>query len=158
MHVRPAEPADAEAIARVHVQSHREAYTGLVSAEALKRRTIDDRIQVWRSATTDSQISVAVALDGADNVIGFASTCPSRDSPPVRDTELQSLYVLQRWYGSGAGQSLLDAVLGDRPASLWVLAANPRARAFYVRNGFSTDGVEQEHPGFGNALIVRMVR
>ena len=67
--------------------------------------------------------------------MGFAVLLGHPDAP--RDLELESLYVLASRHGSGAGQSLLDAVISDRPAYLWVADNNPRARAFYTRNGSS---------------------
>ncbi|MCS6582511.1 GNAT family N-acetyltransferase [Curtobacterium citreum] len=55
-----------------------------------------------------------------------------------------------------AVQALLDTVLADRPASLWVAADNPRAHAFYRRNGFTPDGAES---AFGPIpRTVRLVR
>ena len=46
-----------------------------------------------------------------------------------------------RYHGSGAGRALLDAVVGDEPASLWVVNPNPRAQAFYRKAGFVPDGM-----------------
>jgi hypothetical protein len=56
------------------------------------------------------------------------------------------------------GQRLLDAVIGDRAAFLWVFRDNPRARAFYRRNGFVADGAEQVEDFFGGPVEIRMVR
>lgn len=68
-------------------------------------------------------------------IVGFASTGPPREQPPVSDLELGNIYLLAAHHGSGLGQELLDVVLGGRGASLWVLDDNPRAQAFYTRNG-----------------------
>jgi hypothetical protein len=66
------------------------------------------------------------------------------------------IYVLRSADGSGAEQALLDAVLADRPASLWVAADNPRAHASYLRNGFRPDGAESS---FGPIpRTVRLIR
>jgi ribosomal protein S18 acetylase RimI-like enzyme len=51
--------------------------------------------------------------------------------------------VLAAHHGTGIGQTLLDEVLGSGPAQLWVAKQNPRAIAFYRRNGFAFDGAEQ---------------
>lgn len=41
---------------------------------------------------------------------------------------------------------------------LWVAKDNPRAVAFYRRNGFDFDGVEQRDPGAPKITDARMVR
>ena len=51
------------------------------------------------------------------------------------------------------GQRLLDAALGDEPATLRVFRDNARARRFYARNGFVPDGYEGEEPHFGGVEI-----
>ena len=62
-------------------------------------------------------------------------------------------------YGTGASDMLMDAALGDDPASLWVLEDNPRARAFYRRHGFDPDGAVKTHTVDGAAIReVRLVR
>ena len=68
------------------------------------------------------------------------------------------LYLLAAHHGSGLGQRLLDAAIGDGPAFLWVAEDNPRARAFYSRNGFRWDGLQRTEPGFEDMAVVRLVR
>lgn len=78
-------------------------------------------------------------VEAGDEVIGFAMAVPTdHDNPP--STQLRMLYVLRRHHGSGAGQALLDAVVGSEPCQLWVARENPRAHRFYRRNGFVPDG------------------
>jgi hypothetical protein len=55
------------------------------------------------------------------------------------------------------GQQLFDRTVGDRGCFLWVARDNPRAIAFYARNGFARDGAEQHEPMF-DIPIIRMVR
>src|SRR5699024_7805448 len=43
----------------------------------------------------------------------------------------------------GLARALVDALLGDAPASLWVAEDNPRARRFYEKLGFAADGARQ---------------
>ena len=76
-------------------------------------------------------------------VVGWANTSAGRDPDRPRDLELEGLYVLDAYHGTGVGQALLDAAIGERPAYLWALAENPRAHAFYRRNGFVADGAEK---------------
>lgn len=112
---------------------------------------------MWRSTleSPDVRDAVQVALDST-GVVGFAAAQTTPEPDAVRPEELTTFYVLARAHGTGAGQALLDTVLADRPASLWVAADNPRAHAFYRRNGFTPDGAES---AFGPIpRTVRLVR
>ncbi|MEO9151433.1 MAG: GNAT family N-acetyltransferase, partial [Lapillicoccus sp.] len=60
-------------------------------------------------------------------------------------------------HGSGLADRLLGSALTDRPASLWVLEANGRARSFYRRHGFVADGAARVHEASGEPEV-RMVR
>jgi ribosomal protein S18 acetylase RimI-like enzyme len=66
--------------------------------------------------------------------------------------------VLQSHQGLGLGRKLLEAALGDGPASLWVAAQNERAIAFYRRFGFQPDGAEDAIAEWENLKTIRMVR
>jgi ribosomal protein S18 acetylase RimI-like enzyme len=77
---------------------------------------------------------------------------------PPRDRQLYAIYVSASHYGAGVGQALLDEALPEGPAMLWVAKQNPRATAFYRRNGFRFDGTEQSDPYAPAITDVRMVR
>lgn len=153
--IRPALIADAPGIARVHWDSHRTTYveTGRVARERVEAWTMVDRIRAWTvhlAIANDvypapegfHRMAIWVAeVDG--EAVGWANTSAGRDADGPRDLELEGLYVLDPHRGTGVGQALLDAAVGDRPAYLWALADNPRAHAFYRRNGFVLDGVEK---------------
>ena len=91
-------------------------------------------------------------------VIGIAGVCVSQDNPPPTRRQLFFLYLRASEHGSGAGQDLLDEVLGDESVSLWVLEDNPRARAFYIRNGFRADGARKPTGYESAGDEIRMVR
>lgn len=155
--VRRATTEDADAIGQVHYDAHVETYTGHFPAGTIEGYPPDARTRMWRRTVDDGVGEVWVAeVDG--RVVGFASTLPSRDENPPRDLELGAIYLLAAHHGSGLGQALLDAALGDRPASLWVLDENPRAIAFYRRNGFEADGAEKRDARWGDIREIRMVR
>lgn len=65
--------------------------------------------------------------------------------PSLDDAEqphqLYVLYAYAAFHGSGVGTALLNAVI-DRTtlAALWVADPNPRAQAFYRKNGYVTTG------------------
>jgi GNAT superfamily N-acetyltransferase len=156
--IRTAVDDDAPGIADVHVRAWREAYAHLLPAAFLASLDPEGRTARWRRIIADPSVAVQVAeLDG--RVVGWANAGPGRDEQPVRDRELEGLYVLASVYGSGAGQALLDAAVGSAPAFLWVADDNARAEAFYRRNGFRRDGAQKtERLGEVDLLAARMVR
>lgn len=53
----------------------------------------------------------------------------------------------------------MRAAIGDSPAYLWVVESNPRALAFYVKQGFRPDGKRRQLPPEWESLPeFRMVR
>lgn len=139
-------------MAHVHWDSHRSTYVepGLVRRDLVEAWTMRDRILVWTANLAISEgrypppegfrpMDIHVAeLDG--RIVGWANTSGGRDADAPRPLELEGLYTLDEVHGTGVGQALLDAAIGDRPAYLWALDRNPRAHAFYRRNGFAEDG------------------
>ncbi len=155
--LRDATLEDAEAGAALHRNCWREAYGPLADPALLQSRLADVGrwLRAWRVDLADGSPRVVAEVDG--ELVGFARAGRSRDpDPPVPD-ELYALYVREFWHGSGVGQALLEVVLGDRPASLWVLEDNARARRFYERNGFHPDGAREWYAGLG-LWEVRLVR
>lgn len=93
-----------------------------------------------------------------EQVVGFGWAAPSADTSPVRELELVGLYLPTVHHGGGPGQALLDSTIGTRPASLWMAEDNPRARAFYLRNGFALYGARKVEPAWESLSEVRHVR
>ena len=156
--VRKATLDDVDTIGHVHYLAHLGTLLLASSPRASSRDfPAEQRARMWRRVLSRGSGDLWVAAaDG--QIVGFASAGPSRDDPPARELELSSIYLLAAHQGSGLGQGLLDAALGDRPASLWVLDDNPRAHAFYTRNRFTPDGVQRTDEKFGNVRELRMVR
>lgn len=157
--LRPATSEDAEPVMRLHLQCHEEAYGRHLPPEffAMRRETLPGRVENFRLSLAAGDIPM-LAYDGR-GLVGVAGSGAARhDDAPV-GLELRWLYTLKRVHGSGAGQLLLDAVIGTEAAYLWVLEDNPRAQAFYARNGFAADGGAKRLPPEWHSLPeVRMVR
>ena len=155
--IRTASVADARGIARVHVRSWREAYAGVFSKHLLENLDVRTRAAHWeRIIAGGAQVWVA---ETGGIIVGWASAGDPREKHGPARLELLGIYVLRDHYGTGAAQRVLDAALGDAAAFLWVLADNPRAQAFYRRNGFAFDGTAKvESFGGEPAHEVRMVR
>ena len=161
--VRRAGVEDAAAIAFVQVTGWHEAYTGRMPQSILDGLDVDRSTRGWHrvlEGDTDPERGELWVAERDGEVIGFVASGGNRDDDALADSrEVYAIYVLAAHYGSGAGQSLLDAAIGDHPASLWVLEDNPRARAFYARNGFVADGAVKDDDQWGEPIReVRLVR
>jgi RimJ/RimL family protein N-acetyltransferase len=143
MIVRPAETvADADAMARVHCASFAAAYG--------RERDPVRTQEIWRAALTDPDVHQFAAV-ADEEIVGVLSVGPARDGSG--DGELMVIYVHPDWWGTAAGQLLIERAHDELEprfdeAVLTVLADNPRARRFYERNGWQLDEVTTE-PHFG---------
>ncbi len=144
------------ALARLHQQCWREAYSPIVD-EALLEAKLDLRRseEVWRTQIEAGRKRLIAVRDGVP--IGFASSGPGRDADLPTERELYALYVAAAEWGRGIGRLLLAEELAGDEASLWVLEGNTRARSFYERNGFACDGARKKYDELG-VWEVRMVR
>ena len=158
MIIRPARPEDAESGAACHFAIWREAYAGLVDPDRLAAATSDLAAQVarWRSWIAEGR-PIVVAVDD-EEVVGFAYAGLCSEEDVETDLELFVLNVRQAYRGTGVAQQLHDRVVGDRAAHLWVLEVNPRAQAFYARNGYRPDGATKIEEELFAAPIIRMAR
>lgn len=153
--VREALVSDAEAFTACHIACWREAYAAFWGEERLEGLDEAALVETRRAEITEGAARHMMAeRDG--EVIGVAIAGPSRDDDPPTDLELYAIFVRAQHYGSGVSRQLLDAVLGDKPASLWTYRDNPRASAFYVNRGFIPDGSEKKDAA--GILALRMVR
>jgi GNAT superfamily N-acetyltransferase len=149
MAIREATPADARAIAEIHVRAWRAAYRGQLPDDYLDGLSVDDRLaqhewslrhprETWRMWVTD---------DGG-SVVGFAVTGPSEDADADERTgEVYAIYLEPDRVGTGLGRLLFGHAVEDlrtrgfTTATLWVLETNERARRFYELAGWKPDGV-----------------
>lgn len=116
------------------------------------------REEFWRSMIEGG--GLVLVADECGAVVGFASFGADREDASVG--ELYAIYVLPEKWGGGAGRAIMADVLtelreaGFGTAVLWVLEDNPRARAFYEREGWALDGERREETFL--ETVVREVR
>lgn len=146
--VRPARPADADAVGEIHVASWQVGYAGQMPGEYLDGLSIADRQRTWRQRLQHpTGQSRTVVVEADREVAGFSLFGPSRDDDAGDGTaELYAIYLHPRHWGRGLGRVLDDHIFtalqtqGYRLVTLWVLATNNRARGFYERMGWHVEG------------------
>ncbi len=137
--VRLASLEDAEAIARVHVETWRTTYAGMLPDDMLVRMSVEGQARMWRRMLRDGE-TVLVAEDPAAGIIGFASYGPNRSGRGDFSGEIYTLYILPDYQDRGLGRGLLGALFaalqreGHNSALIWVVADNP-TRFFYEAMG-----------------------
>lgn len=153
--VRRARIEDAAAIARVHVESWRSTYAGMLPEDMLVRlSSAEHEARWWRHVLGRFRRRhyVYVAEHNKAGVIGFVSGGPSRDRELVQDSEIYALYLLDEYHGAGVGRTLFLR-LADRlyrecgpGLVVWVLSANP-SRFFYEAMGGQRVAIRRERMG-----------
>lgn len=133
--VRPAEPADAAAIAQVHDEAWRGAYRGIIPGVALERM-VSRRGPDWWKRLIAHQRGVLV-LQVRGQVVGYVTYGVNRSRSLRVRGEIYELYVAPAYQGmrfgvwlfTAARRRLRDARLGH--FVVWVLEENERAVGFY---------------------------
>jgi L-amino acid N-acyltransferase YncA len=136
--IREARAVDAPAIARVHVESWRSAYAGLLPETALVQMCQRTHTAEWARVLGQrrNREIVLVAEAGEHGVIGFGSCGRVREKRLAHAGEIFTLYILPEFQDKGIGRQMLnrlfDAMVsrGIKSAVAWVLAENP-SRFFY---------------------------
>ncbi|PYI54251.1 GNAT family N-acetyltransferase [Paenibacillus flagellatus] len=142
MRIREATIDDAEALARVHVESWRTTYAGIVSDDYLSNLSVGRRKAMWERTLGQSNPDaiVFVAEDREGHIVGFASCGRCRTEDSGYDGELYAIYMLKDYQGIGLGTRLVGEAAaalkrnGFQSMMVWVLERN-RAVAFYRKLG-----------------------
>ena len=143
MTIREAKPEDAAGIARVHVESWRTTYPGIMPQEHLDSLSYGDRERMWSKALRGDgplQTLVYVAETDSGEIVGFVAGGAGRAGDPDFRGEISALYLLRSHQRRGLGRRLVQTFArrlaqdGYRTLLIWVNALNP-ARHFYEALG-----------------------
>ena len=132
--IRQAVDSDARGIARIHIDSWRATYAGIVPAEHLAGLDYDEREARWHRILADRRQNAFVADDPDGRIIGFASggpersgspsasgtaSCsddpqiasgePERNTAPAYSAELYAIYIDESGQRQGVGRRLVAA-------------------------------------------------
>jgi ribosomal protein S18 acetylase RimI-like enzyme len=137
--IRPARPADSEAIAEVHDGAWRLAYQGLIPGRDLERMIARRGPAWWAGAIRrGSRVSLLTFSGG---VVGYASAGRNRVPTLGVAGEIYELYLKPEYQGLGLVRRLFASCRGDLAArglsglAVWALELNDNACGFYTRLG-----------------------
>jgi ribosomal protein S18 acetylase RimI-like enzyme len=158
--VREARAEDAAGIARVHVETWRASYAGLVPYAYLVGMNEQGQTLVWQrllsSRGHESVLVAEAATADGRQLVGFGSFGRARPGMLPYRGEIYTLYVAVDWQGRGLGRRLLGGMFrammrdGLSDAFLWVLSSNP-SRFFYEAMGGDRAATRQE--AFAGTLL-----
>lgn len=139
--VREAKIKDAPGIAKVHVDTRRITYKGIIPDDHLLKRTYEDTENRWANMISSPQIGefVFVAEKNEREIVGFASTLDNNKGGGF-DSILSTLYISKDYQRQGIGQSLVMSAVSKlkeqhvKSMIVWVFSENP-SRKFYERLG-----------------------
>ncbi len=151
-------------IARLHADSWRSTYRGILRDAFLDGDVLHDREVTWAerlASARDDQCVIVCTAEGG--LCGFV--CAYGKYDPELGTLVDNLHVAASRRGTRIGTALLreaalwaEARYPSEAVYLWVMAANQRARGFYERRaGRSREAVLRENPGGGLGMQLRYV-
>jgi GNAT superfamily N-acetyltransferase len=149
----PAGPADAAALAELHVKSWRETYPGILPRTYLERMSPALHEHRWRLRLAKTN-EVTLAAEDRSGLVGYVSGDWTRGAKGEDGlVEISTLYVLKRAQGRGLGLALFEgcarvlAARGAKALIVWALRENHPARGFYERIGGVRDRMGEEYVG-----------
>ena len=138
--IRNAQTDDAGTIAKIHVDSWRDVYKGILPETYLRRMNYGQMVQSVRTGLLSRANIYLVADDPDGGSIGYICGGPERSGHPIYQSEVYELYIAPEFQRRGVGRRLLSALatrLHNRrfyAMMVWVLASNPNHR-FYEKSG-----------------------
>ncbi|MYB49512.1 MAG: GNAT family N-acetyltransferase [Dehalococcoidia bacterium] len=142
--IRPAAPEDAEAAARIYIDSWNEGFGELMSQA--NRTVTADRVERWRHDLAQPVPHRWWVAEHEGSIVGFAGIGPSRDPVDPQLGELYTIAIDPPYWRQGIGKALISLALrhlvsdGYRKAILWTVEGYERGIAFYETMRWSRDG------------------
>jgi ribosomal protein S18 acetylase RimI-like enzyme len=149
MEIRPAKPSDAQVLAAFGARTFEVAFGPYNTPDDLKDYLATHYgAAIQRSEISDPGIVTLLAEEDGD-LVGFVQLRLGSEHPSVGSgpqVELWRIYIEPERMGTGLAQALMEAAKGRAQAhgaaALWlsVWQENPRAIAFYRKEGFDVVG------------------
>jgi GNAT superfamily N-acetyltransferase len=145
---REATLADCIAVARVHVQSWRESFAGIVPQTFLDKMSVEKRAKAFEQGFSAPSYKMYVAEVPERGVVGFADFGKPREAIAAYEGELYAIYLLPEFQRKGIGKRLfhlgVEFLIGSNKGSMYLLTleVNPY-RSFYEKMGGQIVGSKQ---------------
>lgn len=144
--------ADAEGIAKVHVDSWETTYANIIPEEYLNNLTYERRAQLWRNNIPN--YDVFVAENKENDIVGFSSGGEERTGKyPSYSGELYAIYILKEYQRNGLGKLLVKPVIEELKQKnistmiVKVLEDNDSYLFYEALGGEKIDTVEEQISG-----------
>ncbi|WP_432286230.1 GNAT family N-acetyltransferase [Aminobacter sp. BA135] len=137
--IRKAEPRDADAIAEVHHEAWRGAYSGIIPHRALNTMINRRGGEWWANAIRRAATVLVIEIGG--KIAGYATLGRNRARELKQQGEIYELYLRPECQGIGLGSRLFAAARqrladhGLKGMVVWALEENDNALAFYSGAG-----------------------
>jgi ribosomal protein S18 acetylase RimI-like enzyme len=140
--IRPATMQDVPALAKLHVDTWRSTYQGLISADFLEQLTYELKEAQWKQGLRSSSTSAhRLVAEHEDAIAGFAIVGGKPSDAWPQTSEMYALYVSSDAKGRGIGSKLFLAsaewlrAKGHNSMLIRVLKGNQLAIGFYESRG-----------------------
>ncbi|AOV08142.1 GNAT family N-acetyltransferase [Sporosarcina ureilytica] len=152
MFIRKAAVEDVKGIAKVHVDSWRTTYQGIVPDSYLNSLAYEEREKIWIRGIKENEIYIVE--DESGQLVGFATGGKERTGKYNEYLgELYAIYLLEAAQGKGLGRKLFNRVVEDLQDKnldsmlIWALADNPACHFYEKLGGKKVDTAEIEIAG-----------
>lgn len=141
---REATYSDIPAIARVHVDTWRSTYSGIIPDQVLTDLSYEKRENAWQKVfdqAADSNGFAYVSENETGQVIGFMDGGRERTGNQLFQGEINAIYILSSYQHQGIGRDLVRlAVARLRQMDIhsmlvWVLEDNPACKFYEALGG-----------------------
>ncbi len=142
INIREGQRVDIREIARVHVNSWKSSFRGLIDEDFLQKLSLEKAIQSWEKIFAKKEVGhfIFVAEVFGKDLVGFISGGVPRDEELDYEREIYAIYVDPNWEGKGIGRKMLETVReafqtgGVDSFYLWTLVGS-KSRRFYEACG-----------------------
>ena len=152
--IREATVADVPMIARVHVDTWRTTYRGIIPEKTLAQLFYSQREKSWLQIISNAQDAqfTYIACDRSGQIIGFADGGLGTEHL-IYKGELNAIYILETYQRQGIGRRLFHSVvkrletLNINSMLVWILADNPACIFYESLGGQPVDEKQIERGG-----------